>query len=455
MSRRCGIVKAVTGSAHVSSSGPHPAAVPTPEAPPFPGTGARQSSLRSTNLALVAQQVFSAREPISRADISAATGMTRSTASRLADELVSAGILMEHTPLPTHRPGRPAVPLTPAPGTIAALGLEAGVTYLAVRAIDLTGSILAERIARQDSTDSDPAAVLGELAEMTRRVLRDDTVRRARIIGAALALPGLVSGDRLLRAPNLGWADLRPVEYLRPALTTPSATGASTTASAAPPSSYPRGPQTVLLGNEADLAALTAARRRPAGPPGVGGADFVYLSGEEGIGAGLVRNGELWHGANGFAGEIGHVQVAANGPTCSCGNTGCLERFAGRQSILVAAGMAADAGPEQLLQAWHDDSSPSHVRARTALRAAAQALGIALGAAVNILDIPTIILGGQLAPLTEVLRPALEEDLARRVLGSRWSAPQILPAPDDEAPGATGGAWSLLEAVIVDPSAWI
>ena len=72
--------------------------------------GARQSTLRATNLALVAHQVFTAPQPVSRADVAAATGMTRSTASRLADELVAAGILAELAPLPARGPGRPAVP---------------------------------------------------------------------------------------------------------------------------------------------------------------------------------------------------------------------------------------------------------------------------------------------------------------------------------------------------------
>lgn len=400
--------------------------------PPDAVPSARQSSLRTSNLALLASRVFSSPEPVSRADIAAATGMTRSTASRLADELVAIGLVRELDPVASSGPGRPAVPLLPARGTFVALGLEVNVSRMAVRAVDLAGQVLAERIVVDDFSSSDAPAVLGRLADLLEPIAAIGAVGSARLVGAALALPGLVRDNTLLRAPNLGWSDIRPAEVLAPVL---DRLGAG-----------------LVVENEADLAALTTARVRP-GAPGEH-RDFIYLSGENGVGAGIVRNSEVWLGANGFAGEIGHIQVDPKGPECGCGNRGCLERFAGRRAILNAAGLPRGAGSEELLKACEDDASPHHERARRAVDAAADALGIALGTAINILDIPAVVLGGHLAPLTGLLAPPLQKILSRRVLASRWSAPQILPAPDDETPGATGGAWSLLEGVIADPAAW-
>lgn len=400
--------------------------------PPDAVPSARQSSLRTSNLALLASRVFSSLEPVSRADIAAETGMTRSTASRLADELVAIGLVRELDPVASSGPGRPAVPLLPARGTFVALGLEVNVSRMAVRAVDLAGQVLAERIVVDDFSSSDAPAVLGRLADLLEPIASIGAVGSARLVGAALALPGLVRDNTLLRAPNLGWSDIRPAEVLAPVL---DRLGAG-----------------LVVENEADLAALTTARVRP-GAPGEH-RDFIYLSGENGVGAGIVRNSEVWLGANGFAGEIGHIQVDPKGPECGCGNRGCLERFAGRRAILNAAGLPRGAGSEELLKACEDDASPHHERARRAVDAAADALGIALGTAINILDIPAVVLGGHLAPLTGLLAPPLQKILNRRVLASRWSAPQILPAPDDETPGATGGAWSLLEGVIADPAAW-
>lgn len=400
--------------------------------PPDAVPSARQSSLRTSNLALLASRVFSSPEPVSRADIAAETGMTRSTASRLADELVAIGLVRELDPVASSGPGRPAVPLLPARGTFVALGLEVNVSRMAVRAVDLAGQVLAERIVVDDFSSSDAPAVLGRLADLLEPIAAIGAVGSARLVGAALALPGLVRDNTLLRAPNLGWSDIRPAEVLAPVL---DRLGAG-----------------LVVENEADLAALTTARVRP-GAPGEH-RDFIYLSGENGVGAGIVRNSEVWLGANGFAGEIGHIQVDPKGPECGCGNRGCLERFAGRRAILNAAGLPRGAGSEELLKACEDDASPHHERARRAVDAAADALGIALGTAINILDIPAVVLGGHLAPLTGLLAPPLQKILSRRVLASRWSTPQILPAPDDETPGATGGAWSLLEGVIADPAAW-
>ena len=401
---------------------------PTPTTTPGPA-GARQATLRATNLGLVAQQVFGSPTPVSRADVATATGMTRSTTSRLADELVAGGLLTELPPLPARGPGRPAVPLTAASGTFVAIGLEVNVSHMAVRAVDLAGQVLAERVVVEDLEHSSPGPVLSRLAGLVSQVLGLDAVRQARLMGAGLALPGLVQGDRLLHAPNLGWSDVRPADHLAEALT---------------PVGSP-----LVLGNEADLAALTAARQSPAGA--VRTSDFLYLSGENGVGAGVVRSGAVMLGASGFAGEVGHVLVDPTGPECGCGNRGCVERYAGRRAILRAAGLPVQTRPEALLAAHREGDRA----AREAISSAAHALGVGLGAAINLLGIPTVVLGGHLGPLTEVLRPELEAELARRVLASAWAPVTVLPAPDDETPGATGAAWSLLEPIVADPSAWL
>ena len=392
-------------------------------------TSARQSTLRTANLALVARRVLSSPGPVSRAGVAAATGMTRSTASRLADDLVAAGVLAELDPAPATGPGRPGVPLAPPRGTFMALGLEVNVAHMAVHAIDLSGQVLAEHVVVDDFADSDPAAVLARLAGLAADVLAADNVARARAVGAALALPGLVSGDRLLRAPNLGWRHVRPAEHLGAVLA-------------------PAGLE-LRLGNEANYGAITVGRERPAAPPSW--PSFIYLSGENGIGAGIVREGRIVVGANGFAGEIGHIQVDPDGPRCTCGNRGCVERYAGRRLILAASGLPDDARPDELVDAWRAGDE----RARGAVSRAARALGAGLGAAINLLDIPVVVLGGHLAPLAPALRPELESELTRRVLASAWSAPRIMTAAGDQMSGATGAAWSLLEAVVADPSAWM
>ena len=123
----------------------------------------------------------------------------------------------------------------------------------------------------------------------------------SRLVGAGLALPGIVSADsgRLLLAPNLGWADVDARALLGPAAV---------------------GGLTLRVGNEADLAARTIASPAPGRPGHL--ADFLYVSGEIGIGGAAVVDGRVMGGRHGWAGEIGHVCVDPTGPTCGCGSTG-------------------------------------------------------------------------------------------------------------------------------------
>ena len=175
--------------------------------------GARQSSLRESNLALVARTVCASSTPVSRAGVAARTAMTRSTVSRLVDDLVAAGVLAEIEPSSVTGPGRPATPL--APGTaLAALGLQVTASYLAARLVDLSGRVVAQRVEYDDLVGCEAAPTLAPLGELSRQVLAEG--RGIRLVGAGLALPGIVSSSsgRLLRAPNLGWSDLVPAEHL-------------------------------------------------------------------------------------------------------------------------------------------------------------------------------------------------------------------------------------------------
>ena len=90
-----------------------------------------------------------------------------------------------------------------------------------------------------------------------------------------------------------------------------------------------------------------------------------------------------------------------------------------------------------------------------AVGSAARALGIALASTVNVLDIPVVVLGGHLAEAADVLRPRLVPELRTRVLSSEWDAPTVEVAAPDPAPGATGGAYLILDALVDNPAAWV
>ncbi|ROR72397.1 ROK family transcriptional regulator [Bogoriella caseilytica] len=362
---------------------------------------ARQSTLREHNLALVCGAIFAGDAP-SRAGVAAATGLTRSTVSRLADELIQARLVAEQ-PAALGRPGRPAVPLTPAAGTVAGLGLHANVDYLAARAVDLTGAVLAEERLDTDSADSHPPEVLARLAELGKAVRDRAEQAGATVAQAVLGLPGLVDpAGRLLVAPNLGWHEVRPAPLLAEEL------GVS-----------------VTVANDAHLAAYGIAREAP-GRMREGWASFIYLAGDVGVGSALVEDGRVALGRHGWSGEIGHVCVDPAGPPCHCGARGCLEAYAGRREL---------------------ETRPAAEVAR--------ALGIALSSALNVVDAAAVVLGTGFVPVFDQLRPGVEAELFTRVLGGPWAEVALHPAPDDALPAATGGAYRALEAVITHPAARI
>jgi predicted NBD/HSP70 family sugar kinase len=386
----------------------------------------RQASLRHANLALVARTVLAADSPPSRADVAVVTSLTRSTVSRLVDELVAGGILEEVESVVggPGRPGRPATPLRASTGRFAALGLQVGVGHLAVRLVDLTGAVLAERLLTADLAGSRPGSTLRRLRTMAGRVLESAPLG-CHVVGAGLALPGIVDVEagRLLSAPNLGWEDVVPGTALEAVL----------------------GGLPLRIGNEADLAAHAYAHPAPGHDSQP--QDFVYLSGEVGIGGAVVVDGDVMTGRHGWAGEIGHVCVDPDGPPCRCGSTGCLEQYAGRLAMLDAAGLDASTTPSELAARARDGDE----KARAATRSAARALGVALAGVVNVLDIPTVVLGGHLAQVGDLLTPEVEEILGRRVLSGRWVRPRVVIASDDPAPGAMGAALLALDELVRDP----
>jgi predicted NBD/HSP70 family sugar kinase len=370
-------------------------------------------NVREANLSLVLRTALGTdgQTPMSRADVAGATSLTRSTVSRLVDELVGAELLSELEPAGRSGPGRPGRPLVAGHG-IAALGLQVNAGYLAARVIDLAGREVAAARVEAHQAGRAPEAVLGELGELCRGVL-DELPPGVRVVGASLALPGIVTAGsgELMLAPNLGWQELG----VAPLLGLPGELGAG-----------------LRIANEASLAAAAAATEAPGRARRRG--DFIYLSGEVGIGGAVLLDGRALEGDHGWFGEVGHMCVDPHGPACPCGSTGCLERYAGQEAVLDAGGRPLD---------------------NEAIERAAWALGVALASAINLLDVPTVVLGGHLGQLCEELRPTLQSTLDTRVISARWVRPTVHAAPEDPAPGATGAALTQLDRVLDRPSRWM
>lgn len=391
-----------------------------------PHSGATNQNLRAHNLSLALRHILANPGAINRAGIAAQTGISRATMSRLVDELIATGLVEESDDkLSTGGRGRPTSVLSPASGTVIALGLQVNISVLGAYLVDLSGNVLARETLEGDFSGSDPQATLRKLARMGRRVLREGREEGTTFLGSALALPGLVSGDTLVTAPNLGWKNIPFDELTHPL----------------------HDLHVTLIANEADLAAFAVAHPHPGVPEGP--VSFIYVSGEVGIGGGLVINHQPLSGAHGWSGEIGHICVEPQGNVCSCGARGCLETIAGLKALCRAAGLEDESSARELTQlAGHS------AKAQDALANAGHALGQALAGVVNTVDISQVYLGGLVAETALYLLPTLHEELETRVLQAPWYAPAIDILPSSEDLSLRGGAFQILERILDDPIHW-
>ena len=424
---------------------------------------ARQATLREHNLALVARAIFESPVPCSRADIAAASGLTRATVSTLVDRLVAASIVAELPPATPQRAGRPAVPLAPAPRTLVGLGLEVNVDYLGGRVLDLTGAVVAEHVDPDDLHDSDPAEVLGRLGRIARDLLQRVRSDGMTVAGAHLALPGLVDSraGRLEVAPNLGWSHLDPVPLLGldPDLAVEIGNEAKLAALAqsshgvVPDGAAPEdaAPDAAPRTNGLPTNGLPAHGSSPHDDAPAAPSTYLYVSGDVGIGSAIVVDRRLFHGRHGWTGEVGHVVVDPSGPRCRCGATGCLEQYAGKDALLRGAGLSLEADTAALVDAL-DAGEPDAV---AAVERAGTALGSALADYVNLVDIDIVLLGGIYPALLPYLRSTAEAELRARVLAAPWTDVTLLPAPVGDHAALTGGAREVLRAVVENPSAWV
>jgi predicted NBD/HSP70 family sugar kinase len=391
---------------------------------------ANQRAVRRHNLGIVLGHVVR-HGPRSRATIAQETGLNKSTVSSLVTELIELGLLAERGTERTGSVGRPGLVVEVAAGGAAGVGLEVNVDYLSVRVVDLAGGVRHRALQAADLRGRPPEETLDRLAAMARSALERLEAEGVRAAGITVALPGLVdaASGTLLLAPNLHWEDVPVATALAERL-----------GDAGPPPT---------ADNEANLAAVAEAREGA----GRGLSSFVHVSGEVGIGAGVVIDGAVFRGAHGFGGEFGHMTVDPDGPPCACGSRGCLETRAGLEALLAAAGepevdRVPSGEPVTRLASRADAGDAAAVEA---LRDAGHWLGIALGSAANLLDPQAFVLGGFLAPLAAHLAPAAEEEMRGRVLGAGRRMPDLITSPLGPEAAVRGAAALALARLVDDP----
>ena len=351
-----------------------------PAARPLP---ASQDDVRRHNLGSLLS-LLHVRGATSRADLTALTGLNRSTVRALTGDLVDVGLAVESAPVGRGGAGRPSITVEPASDHVYVLSVDLGVERLTAVRVGLGGVVLDRRSLRQTPGDFSVPSTLARLSGLLRALL-DSAPPDGVCVGIGVGVCGVVSSEEgtVRFAPNLGWIDVPLRDLMAEVLD----------------SGLP-----IDLGNDGDVGAL-AEHLRGAGR---GVSDMVFVAGEVGIGGGVIVGGRPFRGAGGYAGEVGHMSVDPKGRMCRCGRRGCWETEISDQALLLATRAADGVTLAQVLDAY----AAGERWTLAGVRRVGRSLGAGVANLVNIFNPELIVFGGAVRHIFSATEPLVREALA-------------------------------------------
>lgn len=361
--------------------------------------------IRATNRAAVVN-VLRRAGSATRAELATRTGLSRATVSSLIGELQARGLVSERLGARRSGSGRPSSVLALNRSAGLAIAVDVGVRHVAVAVGDLSRRVLAERwvpLPQGHRADTGLSLVLRSIEE----TMAEADAATEQVVGAAVSIAAPIapeSGRMLIPGVLPGWNGSSLAESIAARWGIPAA-----------------------VENDANLGALAESTWGEfAGEP-----DLLYVKVASRIGVGIVLDGTIHHGRDGFAGEFGHVTAVPDGDGCWCGRRGCLERYVGGEAMIARLGGDITDAAQLVRHAL--DGEPA-VRAVVAEGAALLARGLATLALL--FNPSAIVLGGELAALGDLLLAPVRAELA----GVRFGAPvRVLGASLGDRASLVGG----------------
>ncbi|MGX6998716.1 ROK family protein [Caballeronia sp. KNU42] len=359
-------------------------------------------------------RLIASSQGISRADLARNTGFARSTVSQLIQPLIDCDLVKEQTQSASAR-GRPGTMLVLNSRAGLILVADMGATHGRLVISDLAQRRLAERVFSIDVALG-PEIVLDSIVDQFQQLLREHRLLDQSVRSVVVGLPSPVDFSRgvCVRPPIMpGWDGFQVSEYLQSRLKAP-----------------------VLVDNDVNLMALGEARTRPAHQ-----SPLLFAKVSTGIGCGIITSdGMLHRGADGAAGDIGHIRVPGRDDViCRCGNIGCVEAVASTNAVLANLQALPEAGAKNVDDLVRLVRSGDHQAVRL-IRAAAAEIGEVIAMQVHMYNPAAIVLGGRMARISDDLLAGVRAVVYRRALPLATRSLLIENTALNQYAGAIGGA---------------
>ena len=334
------------------------------------------------------------KNALSRADIARSTGLTRASATLIADELLNKGWIIENPDSPLAKSGRPPITLSIAKDACYALGVYLNRDGCSAGIVSLNGDVICKARFRLEDESK-----ITTLCQHLSKLIDKSGVHREKLIGTGISAPGPldVENGKILNPPRFSlWHNTDIGFEVAEALQLP----------------------TYVENNASSLARYNLGK-----PEAHGSENFLLLLVDSGIGSGLILNGKLFYGAGLFTGELGHTSIRFDGKPCACGNLGCLEAYAAMPNLLTNTRFSSweDVINERLIATDANDKFEEEV----------EYLTVGIVNLSNLLGIDTILLAGDLRYEGSVIASRLEETVNSRIIRQNHQPLHIFPAHSD------------------------
>jgi predicted NBD/HSP70 family sugar kinase len=276
-------------------------------------SGARPDEARRHNRAALLRRLH-VDGPCTRATLASELGLNRSTIKAVVDGLAEAGVVTEALPAQRNGAGRPSLMVLPEPEAAVVLAVDVRVEQVAMSMVGIGGQVLGRHSWNLHHRTRTPGEVITHVAESAQLLAEELAVTA---LGVGVSVPGVVRRDDgfVHEAPNLAWREVALGSRLVTVLKVP-----------------------VQVANDAELGALAEHVRGDARNVD----DLVYISGDKGVGGGVISDGRPLRGTRGYVGELGHLVVRPGGRPCYCGSRGCWETEVGEAALCRALGLPED-----------------------------------------------------------------------------------------------------------------